>query len=104
MNKSEMFKAVSNTTLDKDLFDGEYNKNDWSCTAVETQETLGNYDDSRGEWSEVAGRVEGAVAGFKFIGWVTVQIKKGQARRSLTVIDFGDFRMALDFDPKQLNF
>lgn len=104
MTKYEMFKSVSNTTLDKDLFDGEYNQNDWACSAVETQETLANWDNSKNNWAECAGRVEGEVAGFKFLGWKKAQLAKGQARRAITVIDFGDFRVVLDFDPSNLNF
>ena len=98
-----MFKSVANTTFDKDLFDGEYNKNDWSCSAVETKETIEMFDESKNSWSERAGRVDGIVAGYKFLGWSKVQLSKGTQRKAMTVIDFGDFRIALDFDPKLLN-
>jgi hypothetical protein len=67
--------------------------------AVETFETLEQWYDSKKYWNECAGRVEGEVAGFKFLGWKKVQMQKGDARRAVTVIDFGDFRVVLDFDP-----
>lgn len=98
MTNSEKFAAVSKTTFGNNLFDGE-----WMIEAVETQETLDQFNESKKEWNEYSGRVEGDVAGFKFLGWSSVQMKKGDARRSLTVIDFGNFRIALDFDPKFLN-
>lgn len=99
MIKNEMFAAVSKTTFGNVLFDG----GEWMIEAVETQETLANWDDSKQYWSECAGRTEGEVAGFKFLGWSKVQMKSGATRRPVTVIDFGDFRVVLDFDPKYLN-
>ena len=102
MTKLEMFKAVSAnfaTSYGNELFDHEYKEGEWMVGAVETQETLADWDESKNNWAECAGRVEGEVAGFKFLGWKKAQISKGQARRAVTVIDFGDFRVALDFDP-----
>ena len=99
MTNIEKFAAVSKATFGNCIFsDGQ-----WLIEAVETQETLNNYNDSRLTWNECAGRLEGEVAGFKFLGWSKIQPKKGDPRRSLTIVDFGDVRVALDFDPRHLN-
>jgi hypothetical protein len=102
MTNAEKFTAVSKTTFGDFLFDAD-NGGEWIADAVETQETLADWDDSKKYWNECAGRIEGEVAGFKFLGWSKVQSKKGDARRSVTVIDFGDFRMVLDCNPAHLN-
>lgn len=103
MTNTEKFIAVSKTTFGNFLFDADYKGGEWMVSAVETKETLADTDNSKKYWNECAGRLEGEVAGFKFLGWSKVQIVKGEARRSLTVIDFGDFRMVLDCEPYLLN-
>ena len=106
MTKSEMFTAVSKVaenSLGFMMFDKDYKGGQWEISAVETQETLADFDNSKNNWAECSGRIEGTAAGFKFLGWVNVQVKKGQARQSITVIDFDDFRIVLDLDPKNLN-
>lgn len=94
---TEKFAAISKATFGDMLYD---EKMGWLISAVETQETLDNWDDSKKYWNECAGRVEGEVAGFKFLGWSKVQMAKGDTRRSVSVVDIGDFRIVLDFDPR----
>ena len=103
MTNTEKFTAVSKTTFGNFLFDPDYKGGEWMVSAVETQEALADWDDSKKYWNQCAGRLEGEVAGFKFLGWSKVQMVKGESRRSITVIDFGNFRMVLDCDPSQLN-
>ena len=103
MTKNEMFAAVSKTTMGNVLFDADYKGGEWMIEAVETQETLKDWDNSKNNWTECLGRVEGEVAGFKFLGWSKAQLKAGSQRRAVTVVDFGNFRIVLDFDPKYLN-
>lgn len=102
MTKFEMFAAISekfNPSYVTELFDPEYRGGMWMIEAVETKETLEQWDDSKKYWNECAGRVEGTVAGFRFLGWKKVQMEKGDTRRSVTVVDFGEFRVVLDCDP-----
>lgn len=104
--KNEMYSeisAVSANSYGCEIFDAKYKGGDWEVGAVETQETLEQWDDSKKYWNECSGHLEGTVAGFKFLGWSKVQIKKGEARRAVTVIDLGEFRIVLDIEPSYFN-
>ena len=92
---NEKYKKFSDSMPDNYLYD-----DDWLVGAVETNETLEDFNNSRKSWKECIGRREGEIAGFKYLSWESVQIKKGDARRSMTVVDFGNLRVVLDFDAK----
>jgi len=82
----------------EDLYDVAYGG--WLMKAVESAETLDDFAAAAPHYAERTAEKRGVVAGMPFIGWAEVQVRKGDQRRSLTVIDFGDRRVALDLEPK----
>lgn len=80
------------------LIDADYDVETWMVDAVETQETIENFLDASRSYAERTRAKLGTIAGFDFVAFSEVQLRKGQPRRSLSVIDFGDYRVALDVD------
>lgn len=70
----------------------------WMVEAVETRETLDQFIESANGYREKTALKRGTLAGFPFIAYRQIQAFKGQPRRALSVIDFGDVRYALDAD------
>lgn len=85
------FAAATNN----ELFDADYNGGEWMVEAVETQETLEQWEESSKCWNERTAMKAGEIAGFPFRAWKSVQAAKGQPRQSMSVIDFGDVRVVL---------
>ena len=96
MNMTEKLEAFAEAT-NNELFDADPRFNEWMVDAVETHETIENFIESSKGWAEKSTNMEsGEIAGFKFVSWNKVQVRKGDQRRSLSVIDFGDIRFALE--------
>lgn len=93
----ELLKKFGEAT-NNELYDPDYKDGEWMVEAVETHETLENYADSSKVWAEKSTAKSGEIAGFKFLAWAKVQPKKGDARRQVSVVDFGDFRIVLNAD------
>ena len=69
----------------------------WLVEAVETADTLADFVEASNHWAECSAKMlHGEVAGLMFVAWPKVQVSKGEPRRALTVIDFGDRRVAID--------
>ena len=88
------FAAATNN----ELFDAEYRGGEWMIEAVETQETIDDFVEASNGYAECTKEKFGEIAGFKFVAFSCVQVRKGDARRSLSVIDFGNVRYAIDAD------
>lgn len=98
MSVSKNLAAFAEAT-NNELFDTDPRFEEWMVESVETQETLENFIESSKVWAEKSAKMEsGEIAGFKFISWNKVQVRKGEQRRSLSVIDLGDVRYAIDTD------
>lgn len=91
INKLNAFAAATNN----ELFDAEYKNGEWMCDAVETAETLAQWEDSSKGWAERSPMIAGEISGFPFRAWKAAQAVKGQPRQSISVIDFGDIRVVL---------
>jgi len=70
----------------------------WMVGAVETHETIEQFVESSNRYSESTAPKFGEIAGLKFVAFNRVQPRKGDERRSLSVVDFGDVRIAIDCD------
>ena len=81
-----------------DLIDPDYKDGEWLVEAVETAETIQNFIDASKHYAECSAPKLGSVAGFNFAAFSKVQVRKGDVRRSLSVIDFGNIRLAIDAD------
>jgi hypothetical protein len=81
-----------------ELFDVDYNGGEWMIEAVETHETIDQFVQSSNGYNECTREKFGEIAGFKFVAFSQVQPRKGDQRRQLSVIDFGDVRYALNCD------
>lgn len=65
-------------------------------SVVRTAETLEDfYNAQKQHWAECGAREVLDVNGFSAVKFERVQMRKGQPRRDFLVIDFGDFRAAL---------
>jgi glutamate mutase epsilon subunit len=64
--------------------------------AVETAETLDDFHAATKNYAECTKAQRGEIAGFPYIAYKKVQVRKGAPRRALSVIDFGDYRIAFD--------
>lgn len=71
---------------------------EWMVPAVETQDLLSDFIRASISYAECSKGKSGVIAGFKFIAFSRVQLRKGDRRRALSIIDFGDYREALDTD------
>lgn len=78
-----------------DVYDVNYKSGEWMYRTVETHETLEMFIDSSKGWVEKTKTQSGDIAGLPYVCWEAMQIKKGQQRDSLSVIDFGDVRVAV---------
>lgn len=88
------FAAATNN----ELFDPEYKGGEWMIEAVQTAETIEQFVESSNKYASCTKDQFGEIAGLKFVAWREVQVAKGHQRRALSVINFGEFRMALDCD------
>lgn len=92
--KLQAFAAATNN----ELYDADYNGGEWMIEAVETRETIDNFVEASNGYAECTREKFGEIAGFKFVAFAKVQVRKGDQRRQLSVIDFGDVRVALNCD------
>lgn len=95
--ESEKLKALSVATKGE-VYDHEYNGGEWMYRAVQTAETIDQFVESSKNWKECTAPKFGEIAGMKFVVWTSMQASKGQQRGSLSVVDFGDHRMAISTD------
>jgi len=91
--RTEFLKIAEATN--NELFDAEYKGGEWMTEAVETAETLENWENSAKSWASRTPMMTGELAGFPFRAWKTVQTAKGKARQAMSIIDIGEFRVAL---------
>lgn len=94
MKQMRRFAAATNN----DLFDLDFQGGTWMIEAVETHETIQNFVDASNSYHECTPEQYGQIAGFNFVAFSKVQMRKGDPRRQLSVIDFGVARYALDCD------
>ena len=95
---NEKLTAFSEAT-GNELYDNDEGFKEWMIEAVETQETIEDFKVARADWNERGiFQAEGEIAGLPFITWTRCQAMKGQARRDVSVVDFGDRRIVLDAD------
>ena len=81
---------------DNQLYDVEWNDGDWMIEAVETQESIDDFVAASRNYAEATNPVHGIIAGFPFVAFRKIQVRRGDQRRELSVIDFGDRRVAID--------
>lgn len=94
MNQQQA-RALSDITSGN-LFDADWEGGQWMARAVETHETIEQFIQSSKSWKESTAAVRGTIAGMPCVTWKQMQAVAGQQRDSLTVIDFGDVRMAVN--------
>lgn len=83
------------TATNSEIYDPEYKGGEWMTRNVETHETLEQFEESSRQWAERSAVTRGEIGGFKFLAWSKAQAVKGQAREAMSVVDFGDIRIAL---------
>jgi len=82
-------------STDHELID---NDGEQFSEVVKTAETLDNFEESSQRWRERSGAKRGTVGGFPFVAWASVQVRRGDTRCPRSVVDFGDWRLAVDAD------
>ncbi|CAM3836088.1 DUF2958 domain-containing protein [Castellaniella denitrificans] len=88
------FAAATNN----ELYDPDYNGGEWMIEAVETQESIADFVAASANYQESTAPKFGEIAGFKFVAFSKVQVRKGDQRRELSVVDFGYARFTLNTD------
>lgn len=91
MNGYEKIASASNG----EVYDNVYG---WMWSATETAETIEEFICSSRNWRESSALKRGKIAGFDYAYWSSVQATKGQTREPLSVIDFGEIRVAVRGD------
>ncbi len=85
-----------------DLYETKLDQNGepwgWMIEAVETQESIEDYLEAANGYRECSAPQRGEIAGFPFVAFRSVQLRRGMPRRALSVIDLGQCRYALDVD------
>lgn len=94
LDAAEVLRRFAEAT-NNELFDPDYRGGEWMVEAVETAETLDHWVESSEGWSERSKMARGEIAGVPYIAWRVAQTAKGQPRRSMSVIDLGDTRIAI---------
>lgn len=65
------------------------------CDVAKTSETLDQWDTARDDWSECGQRNQVECGGQPAIVYYRIQVRKGDPRRDLIVVDCGEFRAVL---------
>lgn len=94
MTKTEKFEMLGNAT-NYEVYDPAYG---WMHNAVETHDEIDDFIKASESYNECSREKCTTLAGFNFVAFECVQIKKGMQRHALSVIDFGDFRVAVNVD------
>lgn len=94
MNMTEKLAAFAVAT-DNEIFDAEEAE---YYEDGKTYETLEQWENSSKGWNERSAMKSGEIAGFPFRAWKQMQAVKGQPRRPMSVIDFGDVRFYMEVD------
>lgn len=96
MNKEQLIALALATNLE--VYDHEWEGGQWMYSAVETRETIDEFVEASHQWQECTSPKFGEIAGMPFVAWTKVQARKGDVRDCLSVIDFGDLRIAVRAD------
>lgn len=67
----------------------------WECKVVATRDTLEDFIASVRGYAEWTTPKTGTIAGLPFLAFRSVQPRSGDTRRALSVLDMGDYRLAL---------
>jgi hypothetical protein len=97
MTKTEALQALHDAT-GGDLYDAVWEGGQWMHEATETADTLDQFVAASEGWREVGTVRECRVAGLRCVYFGEVQVRKGDPRRELAVIDLGDVRVAVAAD------
>lgn len=66
------------------------------CDVAKTHETLADFNETRlNRWHERGYKKEHQFAGFTAVHYERFQLKKGEPRQDMMVVDLGEFRIAL---------
>jgi len=98
MSMTEKLAAFADAT-NSNAYDPAYEGGTWMVEAVETSETLEQWVESSDGWAKCSREIRGEVAGFPFVGWSNSKGARGHLRLSMTVDDFGELQIGIDFDP-----
>lgn len=94
MNNAQL--SALELTTEGDVYDADYDG--WQYNAVRTAETIEQFVESSAQWVEQTHLKRGQLAGMSFVAWESMQAKRGDIRTSLSVLDFGDYRMVIKCD------
>ena len=95
--QAEALQAIHDAT-GGDLYSTTWQGGSWMVPAVETRETLADFEAASNNYRECGAITRGTLAGVPFVSFGEVQVRKGDPRRELTVLDLGDVRVALKAD------
>tara|TARA_R110002153_G_scaffold157769_1_gene309839 strand:+ start:320 stop:622 length:303 start_codon:yes stop_codon:yes gene_type:complete len=75
---------------------------DYVYQTVETRDTLDDFKTNSGQWAECGKPFKGLLGEFSYIGWSSVQARRGDMRDPITIIDLGSARISMRHDIRDL--
>lgn len=94
------FEKIAKARLEstfQDVEDWEDEFIDEDSEIVTTRDTLEDFREGSKGWTEATGFRSFEIEGHASLFWESMQGFKGQARESMVVVDFGEFRCAYKF-------
>lgn len=98
MTFQEAIEKFTEVTEDE-AYDAEFSPEDpWMVEAEETFQPIEHFIESSKRWAEKSKMETGEINGLTYVYWAEMQANKGDRRQELAVVDFGDRRIAMEFD------
>jgi hypothetical protein len=97
MTQTEALTAL-HTLTHGDLYDANYGGGTWMVRATFTTETLAEFALASDRYAKCSVPSRGTIAGLPCLSFEEVQVRRGDARQPLSVIDLGDVRVAVADD------
>jgi len=80
---------------DYEVFDVD---GDQFAEVVKTAETSADFIESSSHWRERTPPKHVTIDGLPVVAWASVQVRRGDTRQPLSVVDFGNWRLSVDVD------
>lgn len=95
MNRTDLIKFSASTNCE--IYEPNYpSGGKWKRPVEETQKTLDDFvESSKNDWPESTKAKFGEIAGFKFVTFGEIKLKKESPRQRISIVDFGDSRVLI---------
>lgn len=98
MSENELALKKFAEATGNEFYDPDWEGGAWLVDAAGTMDTIDDFVESAKGYRECARPQFGEIAGFRCVSFSRIQPRKGDCRRQLSVVDFGNIRYAIDAD------